>query len=87
LLPRIGIGHERFDTPADALKLGLLDNSLAQLHSLPAHGVLHLGIGLHKFRGICGQKRQGASFLDFFNSQVANGPARPYAGGHEFVAV
>jgi hypothetical protein len=48
LPPRIRVGHEGLDAPANALKLGLLDNRLAQFQSFLAHCILSLGICLHK---------------------------------------
>jgi hypothetical protein len=48
LLLRGGIGHESLDALADALKLGLLDDGLAQFHCFLAHRILDLGIGMHK---------------------------------------
>jgi hypothetical protein len=49
LLLHGGIGHERFHPPANALKLRLLRDGLAQFQSFPAHRVFNLDIGLHKF--------------------------------------
>jgi hypothetical protein len=50
LLARVGVGHERLDAPADALKLRLLDDGLAQLQGFLAHCIFNLGICLHKFQ-------------------------------------
>jgi hypothetical protein len=50
LPPRIGVGHERFDAPADVLKLRLPDDGLAQFQSFLAHCILNLGICRHKLR-------------------------------------
>jgi hypothetical protein len=48
LPPRVGVSHKRFDAPADALELRLLDDSLAQLQSFLAHRIFSQGICMHK---------------------------------------
>ena len=72
LLPRIVIGHERFDTPADALKLGLLDNSLAQLHSLPAHGALER---IEKLRSLCTERKLSDIVLELKDLVIDYNPS------------
>jgi hypothetical protein len=55
LLPRVGVGHEGLDAAADALKLRLLHDGLAQFQSFLAHRVFDLSSSLHKLRLICGK--------------------------------